>query len=91
MSDTDLMTEALRMALPVMRRTAAEYLESVMVRHDPASIAPSEWAEIAPDLDAIVAVEACVGRDPDDETRERLWLDPILDGREWRNHVEEPR
>lgn len=76
--------EALRMALPVMRRTAAEYLESVMVRHDPASIAPSEWAEIAPDLDAIVAAEACVGRDPEDETRERLWLDPILDSKEWR-------
>lgn len=69
---------ALRMALPVMRRTAAEYLESVMVRHDPNSITPAEWDEIRPDLDAIVAAEACVGRQEDD-SRERLWLDPILD------------
>lgn len=80
--------EALRLALPVMRRTAAEYLESVMIRHDPATIAPAEWAEIAPDLDAIVAAEACVGRDDTDEARERLWLDPILDAREWRKHMD---
>lgn len=82
------MEAALKAAIPVMRRTAAEYLESVMVRHNPDSIAPSEWAEIAPDLEAILSAEACMGRVDDDEDRERLWLNPILDAAEWRKHVE---
>ena len=74
------MTEALRLALPVMRRTAAEYLDSVMVRSDPATIAPAEWEEIAPDLDAIAAAEACVGR-----VTEPSWLDAIIDAGKWRD------
>lgn len=76
--------EALRLALPVMRRTAVEYLESVMVNDDPTSIAPSEWAEIAPDLEAIVAAEACVGL-PDEGGP--VWMDVILEDKRWRKHV----
>ena len=72
---------ALRLALPVMRRTAAEYLDSVMVHGDPATIAPAEWSEVAPDLDAIAAAEACVGRIADAESDR---LDPILDAGQWR-------
>ena len=72
------MRDALRLALPVMRRTVAEYLDSVMVRSDPATIAPIEWEEVAPDLDAIVAAEACVGR-----VTEPSWLDAIVDAGKW--------
>ena len=77
------MEAALKATIPVMRRTAAEYLESVMIRHNPDTIAPSEWAEIAADLDAILAAEAVVGR-LDDDDRDRLWLNPILDAGQWR-------
>lgn len=82
------MEAALRAALPVMRRTAAEYLAGVMIRMDPNTIAPVEWYEIMPDLDAIVAAEAVVGRQPDDP--DRLFdgqlmpiLDGVLDARMW--------
>ena len=73
------MRDALRLALPVLRRTAAEYLDSVMVRSDPASISPADWDEIADDLEAIVAAEACIGR-----ITEPSWLDAIIDERKWR-------
>lgn len=75
---------ALRMALPVMRRTAFEYLESVAIKRDPATIAPAEWQEIAPDLEAICAAEACVGLVEDDDGQ---WLDDILASKAWRKHV----
>lgn len=78
------MEAALKATIPVMRRTAAEYLESVMIRHNPDTIAPSEWEEIAPDLEAILAAEAAVGRLDDDDDRDRLWLNPILDAGQWR-------
>ena len=78
------MEAALRATIPVMRRTAAEYLEGVMIRHNPDTIAPSEWEEIAPDLEAILAAEAVVGRLDDDDDRDRLWLNPILDAGKWR-------
>ena len=65
---------ALRDAVPVMRKTAAEYLDSVMVRSDPTTIAPLEWEEITPDLSAIAAAEACIGR-----VTEPSWLDRIVD------------
>lgn len=85
------MEAALKAALPVMRRTAAEYLFSVMIRMDPNTIAPVEWYEVTPDLDAIVAAEAVVGRQPDDPDRRfDSQLMPILDGiiedRAWEAH-----
>ena len=86
------MEAALKTALPVMRRTACEYLSSVMVNGNPSTIAPTEWAEIAPDLDAIAAAEACVGR-PGNAVPEWMdgltrTLDDILDDKRWRKHVE---
>ena len=85
------MEAALKAALPVMRRTAAEYLSSVMIRMDPNTIAPVEWYEVTPDLDAIVAAEAVVGRQPDDPDRlfdSQLMpiLDGIIEGRAWEAH-----
>lgn len=85
------MEAALKAALPVMRRTAAEYLSSVMIRMDPNTIAPVEWYEVIPDLDAIVAAEAVVGRQPDDPDRlfdSQLMpiLDGIIEGRAWEAH-----
>ena len=78
------LARALQQALPVMRRTAVELLESVMVDGDPATIAPAEWAEIAPDLDAICAAMACGAHD--DGAPE--WFSAIIAGGEWRKHVE---
>ena len=76
--------EALRMALPILRRTAAEYLDSVMVNADPATITPSEWRDVAPDLEAILGAEACVGRVTDTAPD---WFDPLLDATPWRRHL----
>ena len=76
---TPATTRALTLALPVMIRTAAEYLESVMVKGNPETIARAEWAEIAPDLEVIIAAEACIGPAETDP-----WLRHILDERRWR-------
>jgi len=45
-------------ARKVIRRTIVEFLESVTVRDDPASIAPMEWDEIVEDLIALRALDA---------------------------------
>lgn len=69
---------ALRLALPVMRRTVSEYLESVTVKRDHASIALAEWGEIGPDIQAIIAATALVGPEPDVEGVDTEWLDEAI-------------
>jgi len=69
---------ALRMALPVMRRTAWEYFSSVTVKGNPATICLAEWREIAPDVRAIMAAELCVGPQPDMEIVDTVWLNACI-------------
>ena len=90
MSDTDIryrMREALLAAMPVMRRSALDYLCCASIGGDPETIPPMEWAEIAPNLDAIILAESCVGRISTGEGDD-AWLDAILDAGEWRKHRE---
>ena len=69
--------------LPILRRNAEDLLRCVAVGADPATISGSDWRDIAPDMEAVLAVERFVGR-PDDEYG-RI-LDPILDARSWEHH-----
>lgn len=69
--------------LPILRRNAEDMLRCVAVGADPATISGSDWRDIAPDMEAVLAVERFVGR-PDDEYG-RI-LDPILDARSWEHH-----
>lgn len=74
----DAQADALRVALPVLRRGASEYLESVTVKRDPASICAYEWEDVAPDIAAIRAATAIVGAQPDVEGVDTAWLDAAL-------------
>ena len=69
--------------LPALRRTAEDLFRCVSVRNNPASVSGSDWRDIAEDMEAVVAVEAFVGR-PDDEYG-RI-LNPILDAAPWKHH-----
>lgn len=81
---TPMAHDALRLALPLLRATAADLIDCMTINGDPATIAPIEWEEIAPDLDAIVAAEACVPR-PDDDL---ALLNEVLDAKRWRDITE---
>lgn len=70
--------------LPILRSTAEDLFRCVSVRLDPDSVSPSDWRDIAPDMEAVLAVEAFVGR-PDDDYGSRL--NPILDAAPWRHHT----
>lgn len=69
--------------LPALRRTAEDLFRCVSVRNDPASVSPADWRDIADDMEAVLAVEAIVGR-PDDEYG-RI-LNPVLNAAPWRAH-----
>ncbi len=68
--------------LPVLRCHANDILRCVMVGDDLATISSSDWREISGDLEAVLVVEAIVGR-PDDG---RLILNRALDSRIWERH-----
>lgn len=79
------MEAALRdVVLPELRHTAEDLFRCVSVRLDPGSVSPSDWRDIAPAMEAVLAVEAFVGR-PDDDYGARL--NPILDAAHWRHHT----
>lgn len=59
--------EALRLAIPVIRRGLWDYLPQCMVRGDPRTIAAAEWDEVADDIRALRAATAIVGPQPDYE------------------------
>lgn len=69
--------------LPILRRSAEDLFRCVSVRNVPSSVSPSDWRDIAEDMEAVLAVEAFVGR-PDDEYGRVL--NPILDARMWEAH-----
>ncbi|MBM3603609.1 MAG: hypothetical protein FJX25_02400 [Alphaproteobacteria bacterium] len=69
--------------LPALRSSAEDLFRCVSVRNDPASVSGSDWRDIAPDMEAVLSVEAFVGR-PDDEYGRTL--NPILDTAPWRHH-----
>lgn len=69
--------------LPILRSTAEDLFRCVSVRLDPDSVSPSDWRDIAPDMESVLTVEAFVGR-PDDDYGSRL--NPILDAAPWRHH-----
>ena len=69
--------------LPALRSSAEDLFRCVSVRNDPTSVSGSDWRDIAPDMEAVLSVEAFVGR-PDDEYG-RI-LNPILDTAPWRHH-----
>ena len=69
--------------LPILRRSAEDLFRCVSIRNVPSSVAPSDWRDIAEDMEAVLAVEAFVGR-PDDEYGRTL--NPILDARMWEAH-----
>lgn len=75
----DAQADALRLALPVMRRGVCEYLEGHTVKGDPATVTPDEWAEIAADVAAIRAATAIVGPHPDQDGVDTAWLDAALE------------
>lgn len=66
--------------LPLLRRNAEDLVRCVSIGADPMTISDSDWRDIAPDLEAVLAGEAFVGR-PDDEHGHVL--NSILDGRPW--------
>lgn len=68
--------------LPILRRSAEDLFRCVSVRNDPASVSGSDWRDIAEDMEAVLAVEAMVGRPDDDFGR---ILNPILDAAPWRH------
>lgn len=69
--------------LPILRRSAEDLFRCVSVLNVPSSVSPSDWRDIAEDMEAVLAVEAFVGR-PDDEYGRVL--NPILDARMWEAH-----
>lgn len=71
------------LVLPELRHTAEDLFRCVSVRLDPGSVSPSDWRDIAPAMEAVLAVEAFIGR-PDDDYGARL--NPILDATPWRHH-----
>lgn len=71
-------------ALPQLRASAEDLFRCVSVRNDPASISGADWRDMADDMEAVLAVEAFVGR-PDDE-HGRI-LNPVLDAASWRHHA----
>lgn len=79
------METALRdLVLPELRHTAEDLFRCVSVRLDPGSVSPSDWRDIAPAMEAVLAVEAFIGR-PNDDYGSRL--NPILDAAPWRHHT----
>jgi hypothetical protein len=72
------MAEALRAALPAMRRAAYWFFEGVAIRLDPFSITPPELDEAAAEARAIRLAEACVGRQPDFPEVDTEFLDAAL-------------
>lgn len=78
------MESAMRdMVLPLLRRNAEDLLHCVAIGSDPATISSADWRDIAEDMEAVLAVEAFIGR-PDDEYGRVL--DPVLDAAPWRAH-----
>lgn len=73
--------------LPILRRSAEDLLRCVSVRNDPATVSGSDWRYMAEDMEAVLAVEALVGRPDDDCGRV---LNPILDAAPWRHHTATP-
>ena len=69
--------------LPILRRSAEDLFRCVSIRNVPDSVSPADWRDIAEDMEAVLAVEAFVGR-PDDEYGRTL--NPILDARMWEAH-----
>lgn len=69
--------------LPILRRSAEDLFRCVSIRNVPDSVSPADWRDIAEDMEAVLAVEAFVGR-PDDEYSRTL--NPILDARYWEAH-----
>lgn len=69
--------------LPLLRRVAEDLLRCVSVNADPATISGSDWRDIAADMEAVLAVEALVGRPYDQYGRV---LDLVLDSRPWEAH-----
>jgi hypothetical protein len=68
--------------LPILRAHADGMLRCVSVRDDPATIAGSDWRDIADDLRAVLVVERIAGR-PD---YDREMLNRVLDARYWERH-----
>lgn len=73
--------------LPILRRSAEDLFRCVSIDDDPASVSGSDWRDIAEDMEAVLAVEAMVGRPDDDYGRV---LNPILDAAPWRHHTATP-
>lgn len=74
--------------LPILRRSAEDLFRCVSVRNDPTTVSGSDWRDIAEDMEAVLAVEAFVGRPDDDFGR---ILNPILDAAPWRHHLARAR
>lgn len=70
--------KALRLALPVMRRTSYEYLDCHAVAGDITSISRMDWAEVEDDIAAIVAAEAAVGAQTDIEDVDTEWMNRAI-------------
>lgn len=69
---------ALRAALPVLRRSAWEFIASCAFRDDPATLCPEDWASVAPDIKAIRLAESCVGPQLDLSGVDGSWLDAAI-------------
>lgn len=72
------MRDALRQALPVLRRGVHEYCDSVSVSRDPRSIAAAEWEKIRPDILAILDIARLIEPSPDADGVDTLFLDACL-------------
>ena len=70
--------------LPILRRSAEDLFRCVSIDDDPDFVSGSDWCDIAADMEAVLAVEAMVGRPDDDHGR---ILNPILDAAPWRHHL----
>lgn len=82
--DSDALILLRETVLPILRRSAEDLFRCVSVRNDPASVSGSDWRDIAEDMEAVLAVEALVGRTDDEFGR---ILNPILDAGSWRYHT----
>lgn len=71
-------TGALHLALPALRRSLYEYLQSCVIRNDVATVTPDEWADTARELAAIRAAAAIVGPQPDLFGVDTAWLDEAI-------------
>ena len=69
--------------LPLLRRNAEDLLRCVSIHNDPSTISGADWRDIAADLEAVVSLEAIVGR-PDDDYG--ALLDRVLDTAPWEAH-----